>query len=192
MMRNLPPRVASEADKQRFLDSLSAEESAAVKFVFETTTRIQQENAEPYIADGFVSSLFNQFKSTGKLSKAQVDSLVYKHKRHLEDARIAEGLNPLKIGDVIEVLQKFHDVIFESVISQHHKGKDYIAIIRFSGEDGRNFKLTTSSKKAIAALRTAKETGEPLMLKTKVKWIAPNKIMTVLGCAGTKIQRLFE
>ena len=183
-----------QAARDAFQAGLTDHQKAAITAVLVRDNSVRDADGDVAF-DGypssFIQSLADQFSSRGWLSAGQLNCVVRNYDRDLAEAKARETIIPIELGSTFETVIRF-DSISIGYEDNGFGGKVLKATCRFVGKDGRKFKFSTGSNKSIAALKVQQETGEPVILKAKVKWIAPNGIVTVLGGAGSQVRRLIE
>jgi hypothetical protein len=193
MSKRLPPQVILAARRQAFEASLTDESREALAQVLKPDSYIGGDEDLPYWKDPFISSLAKQHCVTGYLSPNQMHIVLSRHSRWKEDRKIIASLKPLKEGETVERMRRFGDasITIQQELS-FSDGAQTVLILRWVESDGRRFKFSTSSKKSIEAIQAAREANEPVILKTKVKWLAPDSPMAVLGGVGSSVKRVLE
>jgi len=216
VLREAEKKAKREADRKARIEAQRAQweaERQAARTAFETGLTDHQRAAiaqilkplrseqDPYRAEGvmrdvyeseFIESLASQLQHRGHLSANQLNCIVRQYDRFLEQQRIRETLIPIAVGSEFETLIKFDDIQFLDEPNFTDRGSHPVAICRFTGKDGRKFKFKTGADKSLQALQAQKETGEPVILKTRVTWIADNGIHTKLGGPGSSVRRLID
>lgn len=185
-----------QATRDAFQAGLTDHQKAAIAAILvplkhEQDPRQPDGVLRPVYKNEFIGSLASQLTDRGFLSANQLSCIVRSYDRQLAEAKARETIIPIELGSTFETVIRF-DSISIGYEDNGFGGTVLKATCRFVDKDGRRFKFSTGSEKSIAALRVQQETNEPLILKAKVKWIAPNGIITVLGGAGSQVRRLIE
>ncbi len=169
-----------EARNQLFLSSMSVEDRADFEAAMEFPTT-KEDPVNPslkLITDTFLHDLQQRYKTWGSLSEKQRDAAIKK----IRNAREFAAWPTVNVGDTItEALE----VLSIEEISNNTFG-DKAYKLRLKAEYGRIFILYTSSMQHVEGAARLKENGDPVMVKAKVKWLAPDGAIAVLSARGMK------
>jgi hypothetical protein len=178
------------AKRQAFDASLSQKEKDALARILVPKEMVQ----DPYRPEGelkavfdndFIESLYNQLKSRGHLSPAQVASVVRQYDRLIETEQLVVNWPSIAEGQEVAVLCKV-----TAVEQRPNTGFGISFKIKLKSHYGRTFHVNTNAQRFLTVAREALESQLPVNVQGKAGWVSPDSRIVVLDKKGLYFQGL--
>jgi hypothetical protein len=166
-----------ETAKEEILNSMSDVDRRS----FIEELKLFNEDSKPY--QDIEKSIFNQFKTYGKLSEKQITLIIRKHKEKASLKFVKILFEDYVVGTEYDLILKVISIKEEYFQSIYGNGTSNV--VRLESVDGQFFKFCTNNKRLMTKLDNTVNTW--IKVSAKVKWISNEGRNIKLNPVGLKI-----
>lgn len=187
--RNAAYAAAQQKKIDDFKSTLSAEDFADLMHGLKPTgarhEHMDSMNLIPTWPNEFTESLARQYRFSGFLSPNQVAPILRGVRRERERAAKAATWTQHQEGDRVDVFCYIKDIVRD-----RSDDGTYFWRIKMEDVKGKPYQFKTTAVKIHTIADQAKTEQIPVMVDATVKWISPDKYITVLSARGIRFETL--